>query len=168
MVTTLQDPPAAPGSPDMKVVRVETPFRRLLRELVSFGVVGGIGTSITFIGANLGRHFLNANPLTTVVVPMMVATAVSYFLSRAYTFRHRDSDGSSREVLLFFGVNGIGVVIQLLCMGVRTYSLHLDGAISYNAALAIGTCLGAAFRYWSYKKWIFLPAGSAALPDSPI
>lgn len=141
-----------------------SPYRRLFRELVSFGLVGGVGTVITFVGANLGRHWFSDSPLTTVVVPMMIATLVSYLLNRAWTFR--DSDGSHREVLLFFALNGIGVVIQLLCMGVRSYSLHLTGALSCNVALVIGTVLGTAFRYWSYKKWVFIPVQTADLRRS--
>jgi putative flippase GtrA len=159
-VTTLQDPPATSGAPGTAVVRSESAFRHLARELVSFGVVGTIGTALTFIFSNLGEHFVSTNPMVTVVIPMTLSTVVSYLLSRAYTFRHRDSDGSSKEVLLFFAVNVIGMIIQLLCWNVRTNVLHLNGAISQNVTLAIGTALGAAFRYWSYKKWIFLPAAA--------
>lgn len=158
-MTTLQEPPALDASPTASAVR-ESTYRRLFRELLSFGLVGGIGTVITFVGANLGRHWMSDSPLTTVVVPMMIATLVSYLLNRAWTFRDRGSDGSSREVLLFFALNGIGVVIQLICMGVRSYTLHLNGAVSYNVALVIGTMLGTAFRYWSYKRWVFLPVSA--------
>ncbi|MCW2938825.1 MAG: GtrA family protein [Actinomycetia bacterium] len=59
---------------------------------------------------------------------------------------------------IFFALNGVGLVIQTLCMGFRSYSLHLSGALSYNVAMVVGTLLGAAFRYWSYRKWIFIPA----------
>lgn len=158
-MTPLREPRAAGAPPAVSTVR-EPRYRRLFRELVSFGLVGTVGTTITFVGANVGRQWMSDSPLTTVVVPMMIATMVSYLLNRAWTFRDSDSDGSRSEVLLFFGLNGVGVVIQMLCMGVRSYSLHLTGAFSYNVALVIGTALGAAFRYWSYKRWIFLPVSA--------
>lgn len=154
-MTSLHEQPSAVDAPPAASTVRESRYRRLFRELVGFSLAGGIGTGITFIGANLGREWMDDSPVTTVVVPMMIATLVNYLLNRTWTFSH--SDGSRREVLLFFGLNGVGVVIQMLCMGIRSYTLHLDGAYSYNFALMIGTALGAAFRYWSYKRWVFIP-----------
>jgi putative flippase GtrA len=127
--------------------------------MVTFGLVGTLGTVITFIGANLMRSWVGDDELISVVLPTMTATLVSYLLNRRWTFRDSGSDGSRREMAVFFALNGIGLVIQTLCMGFRNYSLHLDGALSYNITMAVGTALGAAFRYWSYRKWIFIPVG---------
>ncbi|MGI8335316.1 GtrA family protein [Actinomadura scrupuli] len=131
-----------------------------VRELVTFGMVGTLGTLITFVGANLMRHWVGDGPLIGVVLPTMTATLVSYLLNRRWTFKDSCSDGSHREIAVFFALNGVGLVIQTLCMGFRTYSLHLDGALSYNIAMLAGTLLGAAFRYWSYRKWIFVPVSA--------
>ncbi|MCW2883796.1 MAG: hypothetical protein QOE54_2270 [Streptosporangiaceae bacterium] len=135
-----------------------SPYRRFVRELVTFGMVGTLGTLITFVGANLMRNWVGDGPLIGVVLPTMTATLVSYLLNRRWTFKDSGSDGSHREMAVFFALNGVGLVIQTLCMGFRTYSLHLNGALSYNVAMAAGTLLGAGFRYWSYRKWIFIPA----------
>ncbi len=59
---------------------------------------------------------------------------------------------------LFFALNLVGIVIQVLCMGFRTYTLKLQGPVSFNVAMAIGMMLASTFRYWSYRKWVFLPA----------
>jgi putative flippase GtrA len=136
----------------------EPRYRRLRRELVSFGLVGGVGTALTFIGANIMDRFFGSSPVTSVVIPMLVSTGVSYLLNRHYTFRLYDSDGSGREVGLFFALNGVGIAIQILCMGFRTYTLGLHGTLSFNVAMAIATTLGGGFRYWSYRKWVFLAA----------
>jgi hypothetical protein len=37
-----------------------------------------------------------------------------------------------------------------------TYSLKLHDPLSYNIAQMIGLVLGTLFRFWSYKKWVFL------------
>jgi putative flippase GtrA len=140
-------------------VPAASPYRRFLRELATFGLVGTLGTVITFVGANLMRGRVGDSALSGVVLPTMAATLVSYLLNRRWTFRDSGSDGSRREMAIFFALNGVGLVIQTLCMGVRTYSLHLNGALSYNVAMVMGTALGSAFRYWSYRKWIFIPAG---------
>jgi putative flippase GtrA len=136
-----------------------TPYRRFLRELVTFGLVGTLGTVITFVGANLIRAWVGDSPLIGIVLPTMTSTLVSYLLNRRWTFKDSGSDGSHREMAIFFALNGVGLLIQTLCMGFRSYSLHLGGALSYNIAMVVGTLLGAAFRYWSYRKWIFIPAG---------
>src|SRR5207245_130340 len=91
----------------------ESRYHRLRRELVSFGLVGGVGTALTFIGANILDRFFGSSPVTSVVLPMLFSTGVSYVLNRHYTFRLYDSDGSSREVGLFFALNGIGIAIQI-------------------------------------------------------
>jgi hypothetical protein len=62
-------------------------------------------------------------------------------------------------------------------IGLVTYVMGLRGALEYNAASVIGTGLGTIFRFYAYRKWVFLapseqpadvPADSvAALPDYP-
>ena len=132
--------------------------RRFVSELLTFGFVGLLGTVITIGGANAMRHWLGGGPVTSVVVPTVVSTLTSYLLNRHWTFRHRDSDGSGREFVIFFGLNGIGMAIQVLCTGFTFYTLGLQGGVSYNVGLLVGLGLGSAFRYWSYKKWVFTPA----------
>lgn len=137
--------------------------RRLaaLRELLRFGTVGTVGTVITIGGANLMRARVWESPITTVLVPTMVATLFSYLANRHWTFRHRDSTGSGREMALFFGLNGVGMLIQALCTGFTFYTLGLHDAVSYNVALLVGLGLASGWRYWSYRKWVFTPAARA-------
>ncbi|TDC63983.1 GtrA family protein [Actinomadura sp. GC306] len=133
-------------------------YRRFLSELLSFGCVGVVGTLIMFVGANVMRAWLGGSPVTSVVIPTVLSTLTSYLLNRHWVFRHRDSDGSGREVAIFFGLNGVGLLIQVVCTGFTYYTLGLHGGVAYNASLVAGVALGAAFRYWSYKKWVFTPA----------
>ncbi|ACY98751.1 MULTISPECIES: GtrA family protein [Thermomonospora] len=129
-----------------------------LCELLRFGTVGTIGTVITIGGANLLRERLWESPVTTVLIPTMISTLFSYLANRHWTFRHRDSDGSGREMALFFGLNGVGMAIQASCTAFTFYTLHLHDALSYNVALVVGLALASAWRYWSYRRWIFTPA----------
>ncbi|WP_243716272.1 GtrA family protein [Actinomadura darangshiensis] len=142
----------------VKTVASAPAYRTFLSELLSFGFVGGVGTLIMIFGANLMRAWLGGSPVTSVVVPTVVSTLSSYLLNRFWTFRHRDSDGSGREVAIFFALNGVGLLIQVLCTGFTYYTLGLHGGVAYNLGLLAGVALGSAFRYWSYKKWVFTPA----------
>jgi putative flippase GtrA len=141
----------APGAPKIPAVR------RLASELVPFGLVGLLGTVITIAGANLMRHWLDGGPVTSVVVPTMVSTVTSYLLNRHWTFRHRGGEGYGRGFVIFFGLNGVGTGIQALCTGFTFYTLGLHSGVAYNAGLLAGLGLASAFRYWSYKKWVFTP-----------
>lgn len=98
-------------------------LRTFLGELLSFGFVGCLGTLIMIFGANLMRAWLGGSPVTSVVVPTVASTLSSYLLNRFWTFRHRDSDGSGREVAIFFALNGVGLLIQVLCTGFTYYTL---------------------------------------------
>lgn len=142
----------------------EALYRRRLRQLMNIGLVGTIGTAITMVGANVLRHWFGDSPVQTTVAPAMLATWVSYLLHRCWTFKHCESDGSRREVAVFFALNGVGLVIQLvmqvMCQGFTLYALGLDGPVPYNLALLVGTGLGTLFRYWSYRRWVFMPAAT--------
>jgi hypothetical protein len=97
-----------------------------------------------------------------------VAAVISYTGHRLWTFRHRASQGLLRGGLIFFGLNLIGLVISLLVIAFVTGVLRLQSLAAYNAAQVVGVLLGMGFRYWSYRRWVFLafaPGQAALLPE---
>ncbi|MGO9078754.1 MAG: GtrA family protein [Streptosporangiaceae bacterium] len=130
-------------------------FRQMIHEAAKFGVIGIIGVIITDGGTNLLRvplgGWLKAN-----IVATILATAFAYVGSRYWTFRHRERTHSTgRETVLFFVLNGIGLGIQLACLGFTNYALGLTDKFSSNVALLIGIILGTLFRFWSYRQWVW-------------
>jgi putative flippase GtrA len=91
---------------------------------------------------------------------------VTYLGSWYWTFRHRERGGMGRETVLFFVLNGIGLGIQLASIGFTNYALGLSDKLASNVALFLGICLGTLFRFWSYRKWVWIapPAGPALDP----
>jgi hypothetical protein len=71
-----------------------------------------------------------------------------------------------REAVLFFVLNVVGLLIAEAVIGLVTYVMGLRGSLEYNAASFIGTGLGTIFRFYAYRKWVFLDpeAASAAAP----
>lgn len=132
-------------------------FQSLVHELAKFGVVGAVGFVMNYAITNLLRFGVGLGPLTSNVYATVATTTFAYFANRYWTFRHREQSGLGREYFLFFVFNGIGLLIQILCIGFASYTLELEGPIAYNAALTAGVVGGTLFRYWSYKKWVFLP-----------
>jgi putative flippase GtrA len=160
-VSILQRSTPVEASPGVPATRgVSSAYRAFLRELATFGFVGFIGTVISIGGANVMRHGMHAGPVISVVIPTIISTLTSYLLNRHWTFRHRESEGSGREVAVFFGLNGVGMGIQAGCTGFTYYTLGLNGTLSYNVALLVGLGLASAFRYWSYRRFVFTPVAA--------
>jgi putative flippase GtrA len=132
-------------------------FRYLIHELAKFGVIGIAAFAVTWGGTNWLHFGLQLGPLTANTIATVVAATLAFAGNRYWTFRHRAASGLGREYFLFFVLNGVGLLIQLLCIGFTHYTLKLDDHFSYNVALIVGIGLGTLFRFWSYKKWVFLP-----------
>src|SRR5258708_27662877 len=111
---------------------------------------------------------MKSNAIATVV-----ATTFAYFANRYWSFRHMDRSGLTREYVLFFVLNGIGLAITQLFIGATIYGLDRTDKVSYNVALVIGTGVATLFRFWAYKRWVFLPATAppvephTGLPEAP-
>jgi putative flippase GtrA len=136
----------------------------LVRELMKFGVVGSLAFAVDIVVFNLVLHATD-KPLTSKTVSMVLATTVSYVGNRTWTFRRRSKSTVRREYALFFLLNAVGLGIALTCLAVSHYLLGFTSALADNiAANVIGLGLGTAFRFWSYRRWVFpelLPEAAA-------
>jgi putative flippase GtrA len=130
-------------------------FKVLIHEGAKFGLVGIIGVIITDGGTNVLRSNFHLGWLTANVLATVVATTFAYFASRYWTFRHRERTSIRREGVLFFVLNGIGLLIQLACLGFTVHVLGYTGKFPANVALLAGIILGTLFRFWSYRKWVW-------------
>ncbi|MEO3798895.1 GtrA family protein [Nonomuraea sp. B1E8] len=133
-------------------------FASLLHELAKFGSIGAIAFLIDTGAYNLFLLGVDVGPLTSKVFATTISATFAYLGNRYWTFRHREQSGLGREYFLFFLLNGIALLFGLLVIGFTTYTLHLDDPLSANIANIIGVGLGTLFRFWSYKKWVFLEA----------
>ena len=134
-------------------------------ELVKFGIVGGLGTIIDLGGAAVLRSVYHVGPLESKALSITAATIFTYLGSRFWTFRHRDNQPVHREALLFVALNVVGLILAELVIAGITYGLGLKGPLAYNAASFIGTGLGTVFRWYAYRKWIFLAPAQQPHPQ---
>ncbi len=126
------------------------------RELAKFGVIGAIGFVIDFGGFNLLFYGPLAGHLTTSkVISGVAATAFAWVGNRTWTFRHRRNRPAHHEAMLFFAVNGVGLVISTLWLNFTHDMLHHTsrGAVSLNTIIGIG--LATMFRFWAYRQVVF-------------
>ncbi|WP_371786365.1 GtrA family protein [Streptosporangium subroseum] len=144
-------------------------FVASLHELVRFGSIGLIAFFLDTGIYNLLAVVLEWGPLTSKVLAASVSTMCAYLGNRFWTFRHRERSGFGREYFLFFLLNGIALLFGVLVIGFTKLTLRLDDAFSLNIANLIGVGLGTLFRFWSYRKWVFLEATEPVpleLPES--
>jgi putative flippase GtrA len=130
-------------------------YRDLIREAARFGVVGGLGVVVTDGGTNLLRESAGLGWLTANVVATLVAIEVTYLGSRYWTFRHRARSSMPRETLLFYALAGVGLLIQLGCLGFTVRVLGESGRLAGNVGLLTGIVLATVFRFWAYRKWVW-------------
>jgi len=135
-------------------------FRHLIHEGFKFLVIGAIGTVVTFGVAN-GLH--GVGPYKAITIATILATVVTYLGNRHWTFRKRQGQGTTRESIIFFVLNGIGLFIFYGCIWLIKDVAGLKTQLWYNFALVVGTGLGMLFRFWSYRKWVWL-----APADTPV
>lgn len=129
-------------------------------ELLKFGSVGAIAYVVNFGLFNLLVHFPNSplddRPVTGSLLAGIVSILVAYFGNRFWTWRDRPRRAMSREIALFFIINGIGIVISAAVLFISRYLLGFQSALADNiAANVIGIGLGTIFRFWSYRVWVF-------------
>ena len=145
----------------MTVVRgLYVRFQRLIHEAAKFGVVGIVGVIITNGGYGLLHNTFGLGPVTATTIATIVATAISYVANRYWSFRHRERTGVAREGVIFFVLNGVGLLIQDAVVAFNFYILsngHNKAAefIALNAGIALATL----FRFWSYRKWVWVEPG---------
>jgi len=133
---------------------------RLFRELLTFGAVGlaGLVVDVGIFNAlrYLGPGLLEDKPLTAKVISVLIATLVTYAGNRMITWRDRSHGKPSRQMVLFFALNGAGMAIALGCLAISHYILGLTSPLADNiSANGVGLVLGTAFRFWSYRTIVF-------------
>jgi putative flippase GtrA len=136
-------------------------------ELMRFGIVGAIAYLVNILLFNLLVHFpfspLDDRPVTGSLIAGTVSILIAYFGNRFWTWKERPRRAMSREISLFFIINGIGIAIASGVLYISRYVLGFDSALADNiAANVIGVGIGTIFRFLSYRIWVFpksLPAG---------
>ena len=132
----------------------------LRHELGKFFSVGALAYVVGVGGFNILVHLesapLASKPLTASIISGVVSIFVAYLGNRHWTWRDRARSGARREISLFFLINGIALIFNVVCLAISRYVLGFDSALADNiAANIIGVGLGTLFRFWSYRTIVF-------------
>lgn len=154
---SLQASPRGPLQTYVAYVRLKV--ADLWQEVAKFGAIGLIAMVIDLGISNLlwMSPMFSDKPLTAKVISVVAATTFAYFGNRFWTYRDRMRQSMTREYVLFFVLNAVALGISLGCMWFSHYALGLDSVIANNiSANVIGLGLGTLFRFWSYRKYVFV------------
>ena len=138
----------------------------LLRQLLSFGLVGGVGLVVDVAVFNALRttvfepQLVHGGPIIAKVISTSIAIVVNWIGNRYWTFRtERRTETRSavvREGIEFAIVSLIGAGIALGCLWVSHYGLGFTSVLDDNLATnVVGLALGTAFRFTLYRFWVF-------------
>ncbi|WP_414935688.1 GtrA family protein [Amycolatopsis sp. cmx-11-51] len=140
------------------------------REMLRFAVVGSASFVITMtVTYGLKFTVLTDKPVTALVIGVLVATVFSYVANREWSFRTRGGRERPHEATLFFllsaialGLNALPQLVSRQVLGLQQPRVGLltQEIADFVSGMVIGTLLGTAFRWWSFKKWVFPEAGA--------
>jgi putative flippase GtrA len=93
------------------------------------------------------------------ILSSVVAIAVAFSGSRWFTWRDRRSDRIGREYTLFVVFSALAAGIQYLCLVLTHDMIGWTSPLADNvSANVIGMALATAFRFWTFRRFVFPPA----------
>nr|WP_244161732.1 GtrA family protein [Micromonospora eburnea] len=171
--TMTGDQPGAPQTRRGLIRGLLDRFGHLVRELSKFATVGGLAFLLDLALFNYLASVQHASPLLAKTISTVVAATLAFLGNRFWTWRHRQRSHPAREYALFFFFNGVGLGIAVGCLALSRYGLGAIWPRVFQTALAdnvasfvVGTGLGTLFRFWSYRRFVFVEAGTPPAPGT--
>lgn len=134
----------------------------LVRELVSFGLVGGVGLIVDVTVFNILRTtvfapgLVHCGPVLAKMVSTSLAIAVNWVGNRFWTFRAKRRDGVVREGLEFAVASIAGLIVSVVCLWFSHYVLGLTSLLDDNiSSNIVGLGLGTLVRFVLYRFWVW-------------
>ncbi|MCI4064262.1 GtrA family protein [Micromonospora sp. R77] len=170
-VTTTGDQPGTPQTRPGLVRSLVERFGHLVREVSKFATVGGLAFLVDFALFNYLASGQHLPPVAAKTISTVVAATLAFLGNRFWTWRHRERSHPAREYALFFFFNGVGLGITVGCLALSHYGLGAIWPAVFQTPLAdnvasflVGTGLGTLFRFWSYRRFVFVEAGTPVVP----
>jgi putative flippase GtrA len=137
-------------------------YDKLLRYALKFGIVGLLGYVVDvsiFNALSLGvfgvDHFFQG-PIGAKIVSVTIATLVTWFGNRYWTFREHRRLNFLLELLEFASIAVVGMGISLLCLYISHYVLGFTSLLADNiSANLIGLVIATTFRFFMYRFWVY-------------
>lgn len=133
-------------------------MRKLIDQILKFGVVGGIAFLIDYGVLMLLSQGVGVDPVLSAAISFCISLAFNYLASMRFVFEHRDDISRSKEALLFIVLSAIGLGINEVCMLAGVAVLG-SSALAVTITKLFATTVVMIWNFISRKKW--LDGGSA-------
>jgi putative flippase GtrA len=145
---------------------VRSSWRILLKEVAAFGAIGAVAFGLDigiFTWLTQSEHL---GALKSKAISTLVSTTFAYFGNRYLSFSHRARTSIGRETAYFFGINLITLAFSELILALFVYPLHYaHNSLTVSVVNVVTIGLGTVFRFWSYKRFVFLHPDRVHRPD---
>lgn len=128
-------------------------MRKLIEQILKFGVVGAIAFLIDYGLLMLLSQLLGMDPVLSAGISFCVSVVFNYVASMRFVFTHRDDMSRQREFAIFIVLSVIGLIINELCM-IAGVSVLGDSALAVTATKVFATAVVMVWNFISRKKWL--------------
>lgn len=133
-------------------------MKKLIEQILKFGVVGIIATVIDFGVLYILSQPLGLDPVLSAGISFCVSLVFNYVASMRYVFTHREDMSRSREFVIFLVLSLIGLAINEAIMAAGVAVLG-NSALAVMGTKVLATAIVMVWNFVSRKKW--LDAGDA-------
>lgn len=137
---------------------LEMRMKKLIEQILKFGVVGIIATVIDFGVLYVLSQPLGMDPVISAGISFCVSLVFNYVASMRYVFTHREDMSRSREFVIFLVLSLIGLAINEAVMAAGVAVLG-SSALAVMGTKVLATAIVMVWNFVSRKKW--LDAGDA-------
>lgn len=128
-------------------------MRRLIEQILKFGIVGVLATAIDFGLLILLTNGFGWDPVGAAALSFMVSLVFNYLVSMRYVFSHREEISRRQEFIIFLILSLVGLGLNELIMASGVYWLHLNYLFTKVAA----TAFVMTWNFISRKIWLDAP-----------
>lgn len=134
-------------------------LRKLMDQVIKFGLVGVIATIIDFGVLYISTDILNVNYLVSAAIGFILSTIFNYKASMKYVFKSKYKDARNKELSIFLSLSVIGLGINevLLWLFVSLFHTH------YLLGKLLATFFVLVFNFVSRKLLLEDKGGSTEL-----
>ena len=132
---------------------LEMRMKKLIEQILKFGVVGIIATVIDFGVLYVLSQPLGMDPVISAGISFCVSLLFNYVASMRYVFTHREDMSRSREFVIFLVLSLIGLAINEAIMAAGVAVLG-NSALAVMGTKVLATAIVMVWNFVSRKKWL--------------
>ncbi len=140
-------------------------MRRLIEQIMKFGVVGVIAFVIDYGLLVILTEFFGVNYLISATISFTVSVVFNYVASMRYVFTHKEEMSKTKEFVIFVVLSIAGLLINNALMYIGVEMLPWPVWLSAHAYMIVKIFATAVVMVWNFvtrKKFLDAGSGNAA------